>query len=67
MHRLSDKTIKAYFKKVSPLDKAGSFDIQGPGAMFINRVEGCFYNVVGLPMAKLARILERIGVDIFTR
>lgn len=65
MHRLSDKMIKAYFKKVSPLDKAGSFDIQGIGAMFVNRVEGCFHNVVGLPMAKLARILTKIGVDIF--
>ena len=67
MHRLSNKMIKAYFKMVSPMDKAGSFDIEGRGAMFISRVEGCFYNVVGLPMAKLAQILTKIGVDIFAR
>ncbi|MBL7157810.1 MAG: septum formation protein Maf [Candidatus Omnitrophica bacterium] len=65
MYKLTDSQIKRYFKKVSPLDKAGSFDIQGPGGAFIDRIEGCFYNVVGLPLAKLARILEKIGFDIF--
>jgi len=65
MFRLSDEQIRKYFKKVSPLDKAGSFDIQGLGGLFIDRIEGCFYNVVGLPLAQLARILEKIGVDIF--
>lgn len=65
MYKLTDSQIKRYFKKVSPLDKAGSFDIQGPGGAFIDRIEGCFYNVVGLPLARLARILEKIGFDIF--
>ncbi|NQT45899.1 MAG: septum formation protein Maf [Candidatus Omnitrophica bacterium] len=65
MHRLSDAQIKKYFSKVSPLDKAGAFDIQGLGSIFINRIEGCFYNVVGLPIAKLARILEKIDIEIF--
>lgn len=65
MYRLTNKQIKDYFKKVSPLDKAGSFDIQGLGSIFIDRIEGCFYNVVGLPLAKLARMLEDMGVDIF--
>ncbi len=62
---LSDAQIKNYFKKVSPLDKAGAFDIQGLGGIFIDRIEGCFYNVVGLPIAKLARMLKKAGVDIF--
>lgn len=65
MYPLSDKQIENYFKKISPFDKAGSFDVQGPGSIFIDRVEGCFYNVVGLPLAKLAKILKRVGVDIF--
>jgi len=65
MYRLSDKQIKNYFRRVSPLDKAGSFDIQGFGGVFIDRIEGCFYNVVGLPMAKLARILSKGGIDVF--
>ena len=65
MHRLSDRQIRNYFRKVSPLDKAGSFDIQGLGSIFINRIEGCFNNVIGLPLAKLAKMLKKIGVDLF--
>jgi MAF protein len=65
MDKLSDEEIDAYFKKVSPLDKAGSFDIQGKGALFIRRIEGCFYNVVGLPLRKLYRMLKRSGIKIF--
>lgn len=62
MDKLSDKEIAAYFNKVSPLDKAGSFDIQGRGAFFIRRIEGCFYNVVGLPVRKLFLMLKKTGV-----
>lgn len=64
MQSLSDKQIKSYFKKVSPLDKAGAFDIQGPGSIFIDRIEGCFYNVIGLPLSKLAKLLKKTGIDI---
>lgn len=62
---LSDSQIRNYFKKVSPLDKAGSFDIQGLGGIFIDRIEGCFYNVVGLPLAKLAKLLKKADIEIF--
>ncbi len=65
MYKLTDKQIRNYFRKVSPLDKAGSFDIQGIGSIFIDRIEGCFYNVVGLPLAKLAKMLKEAGVDVF--
>lgn len=65
MYPLSDRQIKNYFKRVSPLDKAGSFDIQGLGSIFINRIEGCFNNVIGLPLAKLAEMLKKVGVDLF--
>ncbi|MFA5500338.1 MAG: Maf family protein [Candidatus Omnitrophota bacterium] len=65
MYHLSDEEIKNYFRRVSPLDKAGSFDIQGFGSVFIDRIEGCFYNVVGLPMAKLSKILKRTGISVF--
>jgi len=64
MQSLSDEQIRSYFKKVSPLDKAGAFDIQGPGSIFIDRIEGCFYNVVGLPLSKLAKLLKKAGIDI---
>ena len=65
MYPLSEKQIRHYFTKISPFDKAGSFDVQGPGSIFIDRIEGCFYNVVGLPLAKLAVLLKRTGVEIF--
>lgn len=64
MYPLSEKQIAGYFKKISPFDKAGSFDVQGPGSIFIDRIEGCFYNVVGLPLAKLALILRKTGIEI---
>ena len=64
MNRLTDKEIKNYLSCVSPLDKAGSFDIQGRGALFISRIEGCFYNVIGLPLAKLYQMLKKLGVNL---
>lgn len=65
MYSLGDEQIKNYLANAPALDKAGGFDIQGLGGVFIDRIEGCFYNVVGLPLAKLVRILHRLGVDIF--
>ena len=60
MDKLKPQEIKEYFRKVSPMEKAGSFDIQGRGALFIRRIEGCFYNVVGLPVRKLFRIFKKM-------
>jgi len=65
MDKLTGPEIAAYFKKVSPLDKAGSFDIQGRGAFFIRRIEGCYYNVVGLPVRKLYLMLKKLGIKPF--
>lgn len=64
MDKLSSKDIENYFARVNPLDKAGSFDIQGKGAFFIRRIEGCYYNVVGLPLRKLYRMLKELNVNI---
>jgi len=63
MDKISDKAITRYHKLVSPLDKAGGFDIEGKGALFISRIEGCYFNVVGLPLAKLAGMLKKFGVQ----
>jgi len=62
MTKLTDKEIDRYHRLVSPLDKAGGFDIEGTGALFIPRIEGCYFNVVGLPLAKLAAMLKNFGV-----
>jgi len=64
MTKLSDQGIDRYHKLVSPLDKAGGFDIEGKGALFIPRIEGCYFNVVGLPLAKLASMLKNFGVNV---
>jgi MAF protein len=64
MKRLTTREINNYFKKVSPLNKAGAFDIQRYGGIFISRIEGCFYNVVGLPLAKLSQMLKKVGIHI---
>ncbi len=64
MAKLSDAQIENYFRKVNPLDKSGAFDIQGIGSVFIERIEGCFYNVVGLPLSKLAKMLSKAGINV---
>lgn len=61
---LTDQEIDRYHQKISPLDKAGSFDIEGWGSLFIRRIEGCYTNVIGLPMARLAMMLKKVGVSI---
>ncbi|MBF0511812.1 MAG: septum formation protein Maf [Candidatus Omnitrophica bacterium] len=64
MTPLNDQEINRYHQLVSPLDKAGGFDIEGKGALFIPRIEGCYFNVVGLPLAKLASLLKKFGVSV---
>lgn len=65
MDKINDREINNYFASVNPLDKAGSFDIQGKGAFFIRRIEGCFYNVVGLPLRKLYLMLKELNIKFF--
>ena len=52
--------IEAYIETENVLDKAGGYAIQGKGAAMINRVEGCYYNVMGLPLSRLVIMLEKL-------
>jgi len=63
MHPLSRKEMDRYHARISPLDKAGGFDIEGRGGTFIHRIEGCYTNVIGLPMVKLRVMLKEFGVE----
>ena len=59
---LSREMIDWYLSTGEPMDKAGSYGIQGKGALLVQRVEGDFYNVVGLPLAPLARLFSEMGL-----
>ncbi len=53
--------IKAYVKTGEPMDKAGGYGIQGRGALFVEKIEGCYFNVVGLPLVELGKLLVYFG------
>lgn len=55
---LSDVEIREYVELEKPLDKAGAYGIQGGAAAFVSRIEGCYFNVVGLPVASLVEKLK---------
>jgi septum formation protein len=64
--KLDGEEIEAYVKTGEPLDKAGAYAIQGLGALLVEKIEGDYYNVIGLPLASLARELKRFGVNLLS-
>jgi septum formation protein len=58
---LTAEEIEEYLATGEPFDKAGGYAIQGRVGRFIPRIEGCYFNVVGLPLARLARELRELG------
>ena len=60
--KLNDHAIAKYLAKVDPLDKAGAYAAQGHGVEIIERIEGSYSNVVGLPMEETARVLRAFGI-----
>lgn len=63
---LCDEELRAYIKTGEPMDKAGSYGIQGYGAMFVSHLEGDYFSVMGLPLCPLCRMLRAFGVSILT-
>jgi septum formation protein len=61
-HALNDGAIRAYLAKIDPLDKAGAYAAQGHGREIIERIEGSYTNVVGLPMETTSQLLRLFGV-----
>lgn len=62
--KLKDREIPGYFKLLGPYDKAGGFSIEGVGSFIFDDIQGSYFNVLGLPMAKLKEMFKRLGVSI---
>lgn len=61
---LTDQEINWYIETGEPMDKAGSYGIQGKGSILVERIEGDFFNVMGFPLSKFYEDLKSLGIDI---
>lgn len=61
---MTDREIDSYIATGEPMDKAGAYGAQGKGALFIERIDGDYFNVVGLPLCRLGEILSGMGVNL---
>jgi len=63
--KLNAHEIESYLQRINPLDKAGAYAIQGYGSLIVERITGCYYNVVGFPLARIETMLSQWGVSLF--
>lgn len=63
MREMSEKEIRRYIATGEPMGKAGAYGIQGKCAIYIDKIDGDYNNVVGLPVAALYRELKKLGID----
>ena len=63
--RLTASDIELYLQAVRPLDRAGAYTVEGAGSLLVERFEGCYYNVLGLPLVKLDEMLRMLGANLF--
>ena len=61
---LSDEEIASYIALGESLDKAGAYAIQGRDMLLVERIDGCYFNVVGLPVQKLSVLLAKLGLSL---
>ncbi len=64
IRELTLKEIDAYVKSKEPLDKAGAYAIQGLGSVIVEKIEGDYFNVIGLPLSALTESLKEFGINI---
>lgn len=65
MHPMTETEIDRYIATGEPMDKAGSYGIQGKCAIYIEKIDGDYNNVVGLPITRIYQELKKIGIDIY--
>ena len=61
---LTPAEIERYIATGEPMDKAGAYGVQGQGALLVERIDGDFFNVMGLPVLLLSRMLAQVGVNL---
>lgn len=64
-HELTEPQIRTYHQFFHPLDKAGGYAIQKGGSLIVKRIEGCYYNIMGLPIHTVRRLLLKVGIDLW--
>lgn len=62
---LTEGEIRDYAATGDPMDKAGAYGVQGKAALFVKRIQGDFFNVMGLPLCLLGQMLAEFGVDLY--
>ena len=60
----TEKELRAYIRTGEPMDKAGAYGVQGKGALLVERIDGDFFNVMGLPVGLLADMLRDFGIEL---
>ena len=62
----AEEELRAYIRGGEPMDKAGSYGVQGQGALLVERIDGDFFNVMGLPVLLLSQMLQQFGIDLLS-
>jgi septum formation protein len=63
--KLDENQIESYHQVINPYDKAGGYQIQGLGALVVQKIEGCYFNVLGLPLNTLLDLMKKTGFDLW--
>jgi septum formation protein len=61
MKKIADEDLDSWLARIGPYDRAGGFSIEGPGSILFPHIEGCYFNILGLPMAKLYDLFRAVG------
>lgn len=64
-NQLTEEQMKSYHRDLHFVDKAGGYMIQGAGSLIVKKIDGCYYNVVGLPVNALYSVLRKAGIDLW--
>lgn len=65
LHELTQDQIQTYHRHCGPLDKSGAYAIQKGGSLIVKRIEGCYYNIMGLPLQPVYRLLLKVGINLW--